>query len=111
MSKTKRLFTMALLVLLGSMGAAQAQNFAEVKLFTTPEDFAREGGKNEAAGSILLNSSAEAALRAEGAMIMLHFSVPLAADIDATTQGVDCYRSDGNRRHWCRSDGDGGERR
>ena len=89
MSKTKRLFTMALLVLLGSMGAAQAQNFAEVKLFTTPEDFAREGGKNEAAGSILLNSSAEAALRAEGAMIMLHFSVPLplAADIDATTQG------------------------
>ena len=55
------------------MGAAQAQNFAEVKLFTTPEDFAREGGKNEAAGSILLNSSAEAALRAEGAMIMLRF--------------------------------------
>ena len=88
MSKTKTLFTMALLVLLGSMGAAQAQNFAEVKLFTTPEDFAREGGKNEAAGSILLNSSDEAALRAEGAMIMLHFSVPLAADIDATTQGV-----------------------
>ena len=89
MSKTKTLFTMALLVLLGSMGAAQAQNFAEVKLFTTPEDFAREGGKNEAAGSILLNSSAEAALRAEGAMIMLHFSVPLAADIDATSQGVE----------------------
>ena len=58
MSKTKTLFTMALLVLLGSMGAAQAQNFAEVKLFTTPEAFAREGGKDEAAGSILLNSSA-----------------------------------------------------
>ena len=88
MSKTKTLFTMALLVLLGSMGAAQAQNFAEVKLFTTPEDFAREGGKNEAAGSILLNSSAQLALQAEGAMIMLHFSVPLAADIDATTQAV-----------------------
>ena len=64
MSKTKTLFTMALLVLLGSMGAAQAQDFAEVKIFTTPADFAREGGKNEAAGSILLNSSAEAALRA-----------------------------------------------
>ena len=88
MSKAKTLFTMALLVLLGSMGAAQAQNFAEVKLFTTPEDFAREGGKNEAAGSILLNSSAEAALRADGAMIMLHFSVPLAADIDTISQGV-----------------------
>ena len=83
MSKTKTLFTtMALLVLLGSLGVV-AQNFAEVKLFTTPMDFAREGGKNEAAGSILLNSSAEAALRADGAMIMLHFSVPLAADIDA----------------------------
>ena len=89
MRKNLTLITMALLVLLGSMGAAQAQNFAEVKLFTTPEDFAREGGKNEAAGSILLNSSAEAALRAEGAMLMLHFSVPLAADIDATSQGVD----------------------
>ena len=74
------------ILLLATAGVAQAQNFAEVKLFTTPEDFAREGGKNEAAGSILLNSSAEAALRADGAMIMLHFSVPLAADIDATTQ-------------------------
>ena len=85
MSKTKTLFTMALLVLLGSMGAAQAQDFSEVKLFTTPEPFAREGGKNEAAGSILLNSSAETALRADGAMIMLHFSAPLAANIDAAT--------------------------
>ena len=58
MRKNQTLFTMALLVLLGSMGAAQAQDFSEVKLFTTPEEFAREGGKNEAAGSILLNSSA-----------------------------------------------------
>ena len=58
MRKNQTLFTMALLVLLGSMGAAQAQDFAEVKLFTTPADFAREGGKNEAAGSILLNASA-----------------------------------------------------
>ena len=55
MRKNQTLFTMALLVLLGSMGSAQAQNlFAEVKLFTTPKDFAREGGKSEAAGSILL---------------------------------------------------------
>ena len=73
MSKTKTLFTMALLVLLGSMGAAQAQNFAEVKLFTTPAEFAREGGKNEAAGSILLNTSARAAIIADGATIMLQF--------------------------------------
>ena len=83
MSKTKTLFTMALLVLLGSMGAAQAQNFSEVKLFTTPEDYAREGGKNEAAGSILLNTSDRAAINAS--TIMLEFSVPLAADIDSGT--------------------------
>ena len=44
MSKTKTLFTIALLVLLGSMGAAQAQQFSEVKLFTTPKAAAREGG-------------------------------------------------------------------
>ena len=72
MSKTKTLFTMALLVLLGSMGAAQAQDrLAEVKLFTTPEAFAREGGKNEAAGSILLNSSDERRSPQTGATIML----------------------------------------
>ena len=86
MRKNQTLFTMALLVLLGSMGAAQAQDFAEVKLFTTPAEFAREGGKNEAAGSILLNFSAAGAI--PDATIMLHFSVPLAADITATTQGV-----------------------
>ena len=62
MRKNQTLFTMALLVLLGSMGAAQAQDFAEVKLFTTPAEFAREGGKNEAAGSILLNFSAAGAI-------------------------------------------------
>ena len=97
MRKNQTLFTMALLVLLGllgSMGAAQAQGFAEVKLFTTPMEYAREGGKNEAAGSILLNVSDDAtdplmkAFRVNGAMIMLHFSVPLAANIDITTQGV-----------------------
>ena len=65
MSKTKTLFTMALLVLLGSMGAAQAQ-FAQVKLFTTPVDYAREGGKSEAAGSILLNASAPMIWRRSG---------------------------------------------
>ena len=46
MSKTKTLFTMALLVLLGSMGAAQAQNILyEVKLFTTPAAAARREAK------------------------------------------------------------------
>ena len=48
---------MALALLLCSAVAAQAQNFAEVKLFTTPEDFAREGVKTRrpgASSSILL---------------------------------------------------------
>ena len=37
MSKTKTLFTVALLVLLGSMGAAQAQTIARVTLLTGAE--------------------------------------------------------------------------
>ena len=52
------ILVMAALVL-GLGVAAQAQNFAEVKLFTTPKDYAREGGANESAGAILLNSSAD----------------------------------------------------
>ena len=56
MSKTKTLFTMALLVLLGSVGAAQAQNLLyEVKLFTTPAVGARAGGEDEMSGGVLLN--------------------------------------------------------
>ena len=78
MSKTKTLFTMALLVLLGSMGAAQAQNdnFVEVKLFTTPEPAAREGGENEMSGSAWFNFSTAAPL--SGSDITLYYSVPLA---------------------------------
>ena len=56
MSKTKTLFTMASLVLLGSMGAVQAQNrLYEIKLFTTPSPAARAGGENERSGGVLLN--------------------------------------------------------
>ena len=45
MSKTQTLFTVALLVLLGSMGAAQAQNtFASQAIADrNPESTAREG--------------------------------------------------------------------
>ena len=79
---------MAFALFLCSAVTAQAQdaNFAEVKLFTTPMEYAREGGKDEAAGSILLNASAENAIR--DATIMLHFSVPLAADIAETNNGT-----------------------
>ena len=88
MRKTQTRITLLVMALLALLVApvAQAQNFSEVKLFTTPAEFAREGGKNEAAGSILLNFSAAPAI--EDATIMLLFSVPLAADIAASDQGV-----------------------
>ena len=47
MSKTKTLFTMALLVLLGLMGAAQAQlnnTFVTAEMVTQPRTAARMGG-------------------------------------------------------------------
>ena len=50
MSKTKKLFTMSLLVLLGSMGAAQAQTIARVTFLTGTEIAAREGGKSRGCG-------------------------------------------------------------
>ena len=75
MKKLNILVITALVLGLGVV--AQAQQFAEVKLFTTPKDYAREGGTNEAAGSILLNSSAMEALRdPEGAMIDAAFFRP-----------------------------------
>ena len=76
---------MALLVLLGSMGAAQAQNiFYEIKLFTTPADFAREGGKGEVSGDVLLNFDP---VPRDTLTATLEYSVPLATDMggDATT--------------------------
>ena len=57
MSNTKTFLTLALLVLLGSMGAAQAQNFAEIKLFTTRSPSHVRGVKTRrpvASSSILL---------------------------------------------------------
>ena len=79
MSKTKTLFTMALLVLLGSMGAAQAQDlFYEIKLFTTPADFSREGGKSEVSGDVLLNFTP---VPSEFLTATLKYSAPLANNI------------------------------
>ena len=100
MRKNQTLFTMALLVLLGSMGAAQAQNFAEVKLFTTPEAFAREGGKNEAAGSILLNTTN--ALGYQGRNNHAAFLRSPCGRYRHRNPRRHGYRSDGNRRRWSR---------
>ena len=81
MRKNQTLSTMALLVLLGSMGSAQAQSrLYEVKVYTTPAPGAREGGENEMSGSVWLNFSpqpAETLIK-----VTLDYSVPLAGDID-----------------------------
>ena len=88
MRKTQTLFTMALLVLLGSMGAAQAQDFAEVNLYATPTPAAREGGKSEASGDVFLTFSADGTNGAVmGAAVTLKFSVPLAEDSMVSKDG------------------------
>ena len=84
MSKTKKLFTMSLLVLLGSMGAAQAQVYVITELDTQARTAARMGGENEMSGSVWLAFSNEEAIGRT--TVTLHYSVPLANDItdDAT---------------------------
>ena len=83
MSKTKTLFTMALLVLLGLMGAAQAQ-IARIELLAQPELAAREGGKNEKAGDVWLDIDLSGELAGEmGAVesFTLTYSSPLATGL------------------------------
>ena len=66
MSKTKTLFTVALLVLLGSMGAAQAQEnniFVTAEMVTQPRPAARMGGTSEMSGSVWLTFSTAAGHR------------------------------------------------
>ena len=83
MSKTKTLFTVALLVLLGSMGAAQAQSLLyEVNVYTTPTAAARTGGENEASGVVWLGFS-RLLTSQDLITVTLDYSVPLAGDIDA----------------------------
>ena len=80
MRKNRTLFTMALLVLLGSMGAVQAQSrLYEVKVYTTPAPGAREGGQNEMSGGVWLNFSPQPAQ--DLIKVTLDYSVPLAGDI------------------------------
>ena len=92
MSNTKTFLTLSLLILLGSMGAIQAQNGDAVtrfELFTTPTQNAREGGLDEAGGAVFLTAS-EANADMTTAKITLHFSAPLNAGLTATeTDGVD----------------------
>ena len=87
MSKTKTLFTMALLVLLGSMGSSQAENILyEVKLFTTPAAAARAGGEDEMSGGVLLNFTPNPS--PDDITVTLDYSVPLAGDIASGNVGT-----------------------
>ena len=93
MSKTKTLFTMALLVLLGSMGAVQAQdgddNYVVIEMATQPNPAARMGGVNEMSGSIWLTFSTSAA--GGEVIVTLKYSVPLAEAI--TLDNSDMFTS------------------
>ena len=82
MSKAKTLFTVALLILLGSMGAAQAQEVTTFELFTNQEKYAREGGKAEEAGTVFLTAStSNVAITTD--KITLYFSAPLMEGLSA----------------------------
>ena len=89
MRKTQTLFTVALLVLLGSMGAAQAQNgniFVTAEMVTQPRVGARMGGEREMSGSVWLTFSTAAAI--ERTTVTLHYSVPLATGGIASSEGT-----------------------
>ena len=76
MSSTKTFLTLSLLILLGSMGAVQAQDaVTRFELFTTPSQSSREGGIDELGGAVFLTASAENAV-VTTAKITLHFSAP-----------------------------------
>ena len=93
MSKTKTFLTLALLVLLGSMGAAQAQTIARVNLLTAPEMAAREGGKAEAAGDVFLDIAGDPRSIAS---YTLTYSVPVVLPADPNADnGVPGYVSEG----------------
>ena len=87
MRKTQTLFTVALLVLLGSMGAAQAQ-IARIALLTQPEPAAREGGKNEKAGTVWLDIDVTGSLEEAVASFTLTYSSPLAAGLMLGTEDI-----------------------
>ena len=81
MSKTKAFLTLSLLILLGSMGAVQAQ-IARIDLLTQPEAAAREGGKNEKAGTVWLDIDLTGgSLELAVTSFTLTYSSPLAAGL------------------------------
>ena len=89
MSSTKTFLILSLLILLGSMGAAQAQ-IARIELLAQPEPAAREGGKNEAAGDVWLDIELQGQLTAAVTSFTLTYSSPLAAGLMVVaTNGIE----------------------
>ena len=91
MSKTKTLFTVALLVLLGSLGAAQAQ-VARYELQAVPEKNARQGGLAEEAADVYVifsdvagheeqEPNAFTGAGVDAATITLRYSAPIRAGL------------------------------
>ena len=91
MSKTKAFLTLSLLVLLGSMGAIQAQTLARVTLLTDTAKAAREGGKQEAAGDVFLDI---AGTPASIASFTLTYSVPVILPDNFVDQMGHTYEAD-----------------
>ena len=88
MSKTKTLFTVALLVLLGSLGAAQAQ-VARYELQAVPKKNVRQGGLAEESAAVYVLFSGTADMLADAytgeegdaATVILRYSAPIMAGL------------------------------
>ena len=94
MSNTKTFLTLALLILLGSMGAAQAQ-VVRIGMEAAPPAAAREGGEKEASSDLFLSFTKPTdtpTLDLDGAVIELHYSVPIAAGTTAVRVDRDQHR-------------------
>ena len=89
----RKTLLLATILLLGSMGAAQAQaTIARVTLLTSTERAAREGGKIEAAGDVFLDI---AGTPASIASYTLTYSVPVvASQVVTDLPGYDAMESD-----------------
>ena len=90
MSSTKTFLTLFLLILLGSMGALQAQ-LARYELQAVPEKFAREGGlAEESAAVYVIFTTVDVADRSaytgsaenEKATVILRYSAPIMAGLE-----------------------------
>ena len=109
MSKTKTLFTVALLVLLGSLGAVQAQNSNSTKSIYTPHRPPAPG--REAKMRCPAASGSAFPPRPQFITVTLDYSVPLAGDnsVGRGSCQCRCRRWPQNKRHYNGGRG-GGER-